>query len=60
MNQARYRQEASPERYSIVGTTIKKADKLPEDISADEKHAYLLKLKVFIASISGSGCILKL
>ncbi len=53
-----YRQEASLGRYSIVETTIKSADKLPENLSADEKHAYLSRLKVFIACIAGNGCIL--
>ncbi len=43
---------------SIVGTTVKQADKLPEDILADEKHTRLNGEKVYIATTVGNGCAL--
>jgi hypothetical protein len=45
-------------RNSIVGTTVKQADKLPEDILADEKHTRLNGEKVYIATTVGNGCTL--
>ena len=43
---------------SIVGTTVKKPDKLPMDILADEKHTRLNGDKVFVATTVGGDCVL--
>ena len=53
-----YRLEASIGRHSLLGTTIKSAEKLPQHLSADEKHTRLLGEKTYIATTAGSGCIL--
>jgi len=53
-----YRLEASIGRHSLLGTTIKSAEKLPQHLSADEKHTRLLGKKAYIATTAGSGCIL--
>ncbi len=53
-----YRLEHSLGRNSIVGTTIKQADKLPTDILADEKHTHLNGQKAFIATTSAKWCVL--
>ena len=53
-----YRLEATIGRYSLVGTTIKSAEKLPQHLSADEKHTRLLGKKTYIATTTGSNCIL--
>jgi hypothetical protein len=45
-------------RNSIVGTTVKQADKLPQDILADEKHTRLHGEKVYIATTVGNDCVL--
>ncbi len=45
-------------RNSIVGTTVKQADKLPKDILADEKHTRLNGEKVYIATVVGNDCVL--
>ncbi|MCB1194186.1 MAG: hypothetical protein KDK90_27365 [Leptospiraceae bacterium] len=53
-----YRIHNSFGRNSIVGTTVKTPDKLPEHLLADEKHSWLKKVKVFLATTIGKGCIL--
>jgi len=53
-----YRLEASLGRYSLLGTTIKSAERLPQHLSADEKHTRLLGDKTYIATTAGNGCIL--
>jgi hypothetical protein len=45
-------------RNSIVGTTVKQADKLPDDLLADEKHTRLNGEKIYIATTVGNGCTL--
>ncbi len=45
-------------RNSIVGTTIKSPDLLPNDILADEKHSRANGKKVFIATTAAQECIL--
>ncbi len=42
---------------SVVGTTLKLADKLPQDILADEKHTYLNGHKCYIATTVAGDCI---
>ena len=53
-----YRLEASIGRHSLLGTTIKSAERLPQHLSADEKHTRLLGEKTYIATTAGNGCIL--
>ena len=45
-------------RNSIVGTTIKSPDLLPDDLTADEKHSRLRGEKIFIATTAARECIL--
>jgi hypothetical protein len=53
-----YRMEQSLGRFSIVGTTVKKAESLPKDLLADEKHTRRKKDKHYIAMTVGADCIL--
>ena len=53
-----YRIEQALGRNSIVGTTIKHAENLPEHLVADEKHTRVLGKKAYIATTAGNGCIL--
>ena len=53
-----YRAEISLGRASIVGTTVKAPERLPQDLVADEKHTRLLRNKVFVPTVVGRGCIL--
>ena len=45
-------------RCHLVGTTVKKPDKLPEDILADEKHTKFNGGKAYIATTVGGDCVL--
>jgi len=45
-------------RNSIVGTTVKDPDKLPEDLLADEKHTWLNGEKAYVATTVGADCVL--
>jgi len=45
-------------RNSIVGTTVKQAENLPQDVLADEKHTRLNGEKVYVATTVGSDCVL--
>jgi len=45
-------------RNSIVGTTVKNPDDLPEDILADEKHTRFNGQKVYIATTVANDCVL--
>jgi hypothetical protein len=53
-----HRMEQTLGRNSIVGTTIRKPDAIPKHLAADEKHTWLLKDKVYVATTVGEGCIL--
>jgi len=53
-----YRMATSFGRCSIVGTTVKDAEKLPLDLVADEKHTSILGEKVYGAMTVGGNCIL--
>jgi hypothetical protein len=53
-----YRAEMSLGRPSIVGTTVKTPERLPDHIAADEKHTELRGSKVFVPTVVGAGCIL--
>ena len=45
-------------RNSIVGTTVKNPDDLPEDFLADEKHTRFNGQKMYIATIVANDCVL--
>jgi len=45
-------------RNSIVGTTVKDPEKIPTNISADEKHTSLKGEKVYVATTVGNNCVL--
>lgn len=53
-----YRLEQSLGRFSIVGTTVKKVERLPQDLLADEKHTRLRGDKHYIAMTVAEECIL--
>ncbi len=53
-----YRIEQSLGRNSIVGTTIRSPDDIPEHLAADEKHTRILGEKVYVATTVGNQCIL--
>jgi hypothetical protein len=53
-----YRVEKSLGRNSIVGTTVRKAEDIPQHLAADEKHTRVLGDKVYVATTVGKGCIL--
>jgi hypothetical protein len=53
-----YRAYVSIGRNSIVGTTVKTADKLPDHVVADEKHSRLQGQKVYIPTTVAQECIL--
>ena len=56
-----YRLECSLGRFSLVGTTVQTADRLPRHLVADEKHTTLVdgqSRKVYLAATAGGGCCL--
>ena len=53
-----YRLEMSFGRNSIVGTTVRDPERLPKDLTGDEKHTRLNGDKVYIATTAGGDCIL--
>jgi hypothetical protein len=53
-----YRIVRSLGRLSVVGTTVKTANALPQDLVADEKHSRLGGQKIYIATTAGGDCIL--
>jgi hypothetical protein len=53
-----YRASLSLGRPSIVGSTVKSKDKLPQHIVADEKHTRLKGEKVYVPTTVADGCIL--
>jgi hypothetical protein len=53
-----YRLEQSLGRNSIVGTTVRDPDDIPEHLAADEKHTRILGDKVYVATTVGNQCIL--
>jgi hypothetical protein len=52
------RLELSLGRNSIVGTTVKQAAHLPQDVLADEKHTWLNGEAVYVATTVAADCIL--
>lgn len=53
-----YRVETHPGRNSLVGTTVKDPDNLPEDLIADEKHSWENGDNIYIATTVAQGCVL--
>lgn len=53
-----YRRQQGLGRFSVVGTTVKMPERLPQDLVADEKHSRLQGEKIYIATTAGEGCIL--
>ena len=53
-----YRAYLSLGRNSIVGTTVKKAELLPDHLLADEKHSWHKSAKVYVATTVAQDCIL--
>ena len=53
-----YRLTAAFGRNSIVGTTVKRAEALPADLLADEKHTRHAGQKVYAATTVGKDCVL--
>ena len=53
-----YRIYLSLGRASIVGTTIKDPQKLPQHLVADEKHTWLGKKRVYVPTTVAQGCFL--
>ena len=53
-----YRAYCSLSRGSVVGTTVKNAEKMPQHLLADEKHTWLSGERVFIPTTVAKGCIL--
>jgi hypothetical protein len=53
-----YRAELALGRPSIVGTTVKAPERLPQHLVGDEKHTKMLGKKVYVPTVVGAGCIL--
>jgi hypothetical protein len=53
-----YGLQCSLGRLSVVGTTVARADALPGDVVADEKHTRLAGQKAYVAMTAGADCIL--
>jgi len=53
-----YRAEMALGRPAIVGSTVKRPEKLPAHVLADEKHPWALGQEVSVPPTVGGGCIL--
>jgi hypothetical protein len=53
-----YRLENRLGRNSLVGTTVKDAHKLPENVLADEKHTRFNGQKAYIATTVADDCVM--
>lgn len=53
-----YRAFTSLGRNSLVGTTVKSPDKLPQNLLADEKHTWWHKERVYLVTTDAKGCFL--
>lgn len=53
-----YRLHQSLGRFSIVGTTVRNAQKIPVNLLADEKHSWLSGERIYIPTTVAAGCIL--
>lgn len=45
-------------RVSLVGTTVKRVERLPKDLVVDEKHSWLLGEKIYLPTVVGGGVFL--
>jgi len=53
-----YRLEKALGRNSVVGTTVRAPDALPQHLAADEHHAQLRGADAYVAMTAGGGCVL--
>jgi hypothetical protein len=53
-----YRLETSLGRNSLVGTTVRDPQALPQHLAADEHHARLCGADAYVAMTAGGGCVL--
>jgi hypothetical protein len=53
-----YRLCVSIGRCSIVGTTVKSPERLPEHLVSDEKHTWIKEERAFVATTVAAGCFL--
>ena len=53
-----YRLEQSLGRNSLVGTTVRDPQALPQHLAADEHHAQLRGEDAYVAMTAGGGCVL--
>ena len=53
-----YRVSTAAGRCSIVGTTVKSPEALPQHLVADEKHTRIKGKKAYVATTVGGGCFL--
>jgi len=53
-----YRLEQALGRNSLVGTTVRNVESIPEDLGADEKHSWIKGKKTYVATTVGGNCIL--
>jgi len=53
-----YRLYLSLSMFSVVGTTIRKSTKLPEDILVDEQHIKVRGKKAYVATTAANDCFL--
>ena len=53
-----YRQTESFGRYNLMGSTVKKKDKIPQDLLADEKHAKAHGGKWYVGTTVAQDCVL--
>jgi len=53
-----YRIEQTLGRNSIVGTAVRDPERMPDHLTADEKHTSMNGEKVYVATTAGGGCIL--
>lgn len=53
-----YRASLSIGRNSIVGTTVKKPESLPENVVSDEKHTWIKGEKTYAATTACNNCVL--
>lgn len=55
-----HRLDRSLGRFSLVGTTVKDPEHLPDHLIADEKHTTMAGEKVYLTATVGGGCCLNL
>jgi hypothetical protein len=53
-----YRLYVSLSAFSVVGTTVSDADRLPTEVLADEQHIRIQGHKAFVATTVGEDCLL--